>query len=87
MATPWRVVRDEGGNPLRAGFCDFELSGGEVLEEHEDVQPEVLEAIRERDKSCRAEKEEAVAVFTPSVEKGSITHEELVQLLKLKGVI
>ena len=87
MAIKWCVVRDSEGKAIRAGFSELEPEPGGTLEEHEDVLPEVLEEIRSHQESERQEKEAAGAGLTAAAADGTISHEELVKLLRLKGVI
>ena len=87
MATQWCVVRDSEGRAVRAGFSELEPEPGGTVEEHEDVLPEVLEEIRSRQESERQGKEAAGAGFAAAAADGTISHEELVKLLRLKGVI
>jgi hypothetical protein len=87
MSHTWCVHKKNNGTIIACGFTDFVAGAGEVIAEYDDVQNDVIATFNSQKAAVQESLDTQIAAFDAKVADESITHLELVQLLKLKKYI
>ena len=67
----WNVLTDKDGKPTAAGFTLFEVGVDETVVEYDDVDKDVMKALKAR-KSKKSDCCEALAALDPSASTGAL---------------
>lgn len=83
----WNVIKDGDGNPVRFGFSDMVAGNGETLEQYDTIQPGIIADHKTAVAEAQESAETQIAAYDAKVANETITHGELVKLLKLRKQI
>lgn len=83
----WNVIKDEDGNPVRFGFSDMVAGDGETLEQYDTAQDDIIAEHKAAVIEAQESVDDQIAAYDAKVANETITHGELVKLLKLKKQI